>query len=145
MYISPKELGRRGGREKVSPVFQDKVDNCFQACVASIMDLPLAEVPHFQEGVMELADHTWTQERWDAVVRFADQHGFRAFWLDPDLESDEELIPMLHASEMFYLATGKSQLGKFGHCVVWHKGANIYLTNQNGQVILPKGVESDPL
>lgn len=123
----------------MTPQFQDLVDNCFQACVASIMDLPLAEVPHFQEGVMALMDHLWTQERWDAVIRFGEKHGYEAFWLDPDLESDKPLIPRLHDSELFYLATGKSPLGKFGHCVVWYKGRMVHDPRHNGE-----GIDGEP-
>lgn len=29
------------------PVYQDTHDNCFQACVASMFEVPLSEVPHF--------------------------------------------------------------------------------------------------
>lgn len=123
----------------MTPVFQDKIDNCFQACVASILDLPLLDVPHFQEGVMALSDHRWTQERWDAVVRFAAEHRHQAFWLDPDLDSDKPLIPHLHRSELFYLATGKSALGKFGHCVVWHKGQMVHDPRRGGS-----GIDGEP-
>lgn len=88
---------------------------------------------------MAKADHTWTQDRWDAVILFAESYGYRAFWLDPDLESDKPLIPKLHGSEMFYLATGKSPLGKFGHCVVWHKGSMVHDPRRNGN-----GIEGEP-
>jgi len=120
-------------------VYQDKIDNCFQACVASILNLPLEDVPHFQEGVIESSDHSWTQERWDAVVKFGEAYSYNVFWLDPDLQNDISLIDKLHNSELFYLATGKSPLGKFGHCVIYHKNNLVHDPLKNG-----KGIEGKP-
>lgn len=94
--------------------------NCFQACVASVLDLPLYDVPHFMEG----SDGWWTQERWDAVRSFAASHGYRAFWIDPTAEP--ELVSLLDGSDLFYIAIGPSRGGDWGHCVVRHRGGDCH-------------------
>jgi len=91
--------------------------NCFQACVASIFELPLDAVPHFMENC---AGHKWTQEQWDAVLKFAEDHGRRAFWVD--WPEEPEFCKMLAESDLHYIAIGKSKAGDWGHCVVMHKG-----------------------
>lgn len=123
----------------MTPIYQDKIDNCFQACVASILNLSLNDVPHFQKDVMKSSDHRWTQERWNAVVKFGEDNGYNVFWLDPDIESDGILIDRVHNSELFYLATGNSPLGRFGHCVVYYKGRIIHDPLKNGN-----GLQGEP-
>jgi len=127
------------GSDRPNFVFQDKTDNCFQACVASIFALPLESVPHFQQGVMASADHKWTQERWDAVVEFAESYGRKAFWLDPDIATDRPFIAKLHDSGLHYIATGKSPLGNYGHCVIWHQGKMVHDPLRSGS-----GIEGEP-
>lgn len=99
--------------------------NCFQACVASVFDCPLSEVPNFFEDASS-SDATWTQKQWEDVLSFAKTHGRKAFWLDPDLEEDLEFIKLLEAGDLYYIAFGLSPRGSYGHCVVMHKGKYVH-------------------
>jgi hypothetical protein len=52
--------------------------NCLQAAVASLLELPIEDVPHFAQ--YDNADHAllW----WDALVGWVHQAGWEAAWLD---------------------------------------------------------------
>jgi hypothetical protein len=108
-------------------IFTAPGGNCLQACIASIFDLPLAEVPHFNADANS-RNSKWTQEQWDAVCRFAAEHGKSATWIDPDEQNASELLPLLHGSELYYVASGPAITGQGGwsHCVVWHKGKHAH-------------------
>lgn len=94
--------------------------NCFQACVASILDLPLASVPHFLKGS---DGGMWTQDHWDVVRRFAEQYGRMAVWLDPDKPEDLPFIQRMNDEGLYAVATGKAfPSSEYGHCVVWQRG-----------------------
>ena len=109
----------------MTPVFQTihqhRNGNCFQACVASIFDLPIKAVPHFMENS---AGDKWTQEQWDAVRKFGEDNGTQACWIDNPEEP--ELVKMLHESDLYYIGIGLSFAGDWGHCVVMHKGQNVH-------------------
>jgi hypothetical protein len=97
--------------------------NCFQASVASVLDLPLESVPHFfaaSDGGM------WTQSEWDAVRCFAEGIGVRAFWLDPMEAKDQPFVEILKSCGLFYVAFGPSTVTPFGHCVVMNNGAYVH-------------------
>lgn len=74
--------------------------NCLQAAVASLLELPIAAVPHF------VLFDDW----FNALSTFATDKGFRI-----RKQLDREAGPML--------AFGKSPRGDFSHAVVWHAGA----------------------
>lgn len=103
----------------MTPVFQTDFrapgGNCFQACVASIMDLHLDEVPHF---LKDSDGGNWRQERWEAVREFAREHNLAACWLSPGEEEDSKYIPDLFRSGLYYIATGPIAGSQYGHCVV---------------------------
>lgn len=103
-------------------IFRVPGGNCFQACVASIFDLQLEEVPYFLDGAA--GDSRWTQEQWDSVRSFARLHGRAALWVDNETEPDAAL--RLASSDLYYIATGPGPHPDFGHCVVMHKGQNIH-------------------
>lgn len=111
----------------MTPVFQTDYrvpgGNCFQACVASIMELPLQKVPHF---LKDSDGGPWTQENWNAVKEFAKQHGYEACWLDPDIPEDMESIKVLKRSGLHYVATGHSPRTDYGHCVVGSGGVTVH-------------------
>ena len=98
--------------------------NCFAACLATIFDLPLSEVPHLfgQSGGKSI----WTQQQWDAVRLFGWERGREATWLDPDNEEDSPLIRILNESQVPTIATGPSMAGDFGHCVVMQNGKIVH-------------------
>lgn len=94
--------------------------DCFRACVASILDLSLDDVPHFFEhsGVNDFM----TQAEWVQVRCFAREHQRYATHLDPDGDpagpNDLPYIAMLRMTGEPYIAIGKSPAGDWGHCVV---------------------------
>lgn len=59
----------------MKPVFQDKFGfngNCMAACVASILELPLRDVPNFVAECKDDNDSSWFGKFWG----FMRQHGF---------------------------------------------------------------------
>lgn len=111
--------------------------NCFQACVASIFDPPLDDVPYFLDGAA--GDSQWTQEQWNAVRSFAEANHTRASWLDPEDEADKAEIEKLEQSGLYYIATGQSpNHPQFHHCVVMRGGQYVHdpLPGLNGRFII---------
>jgi len=100
--------------------------NCFQACAAAIMEVPLNEVSHFMEGQTEA--RPWTQEEWDEVRHWFRSHGYEITWLDPTEEFSREWIPKLFESGLHYIACVKSVFG--GHSVVGHRGELVFCPNK---------------
>jgi hypothetical protein len=74
--------------------------NCFQACVASIFDLPIEQVPHFMDG----DNSQW----WEPCRSWAAERGFNACWIAPE-ESD--LMNLLLTCGLHYVAVGPSPGG----------------------------------
>lgn len=113
----------------MKPVFQTRTQvpggNCFQACVASIFELPLDDVPYFLDGAA--GDSRWTPEQWNAVRSFAETNNTRATWLDPDDKADRVYIEKLEQSGLFYIATGPSPTyPQYHHCVVMQHGQYVH-------------------
>lgn len=86
--------------------------NCVPACIASILDLPLAEVPHF--AAVHGPYFMQHMREW-----FENQ-GMGVCYIDAD---GRDPIPYPHG--VFSIATGKSPRGEFLHSVVW-RGRKIY-------------------
>lgn len=79
--------------------FGDPGGNCFSACVASILELPLAEVPYFMGA-----------DDWSAFfANWLRPHGFCPIWFNL-VEDAERFLPG------FYILGGKSSRGN--HAVV---------------------------
>lgn len=75
--------------------------NCMAACVASIMELPIACVPNFAAAERWWDEfENWLAERGYGVVV---QHGEGGWFMSPGL---------------FAIASGKSPRGEWAHCVV---------------------------
>jgi hypothetical protein len=97
--------------------------NCFQACLASVLDLPLKNVPHLFRHVTEENDR-WNQELWDRLREFARKRGYRAVWAYPQEHPDE--TRQLIESGLYYIATGRSPAGDWGHSVVMRAGEYVF-------------------
>lgn len=91
--------------------------NCFQACLASLLDLPLQEVPNFYAGLhsgdaippeVEFHIWTWFKNRGLCVLDWA----FAPDTMQDLLDGMAARIPGVH-----YLITGQSVRGT-EHCVV---------------------------
>jgi hypothetical protein len=85
---------------------QGRPGNCLQACVASILELPLNEVPHF----VTVPDDTW----FDQMVKWIESRGYALYDSD-GLSCDEDYV----------FAIGKSPRG-VSHVVIYHKGEMVH-------------------
>lgn len=91
-------------------IFGSPNGNCFQACVASIFELPLEDVPHF----CGYKNKHWFQD----IQRWMNERGFFYFpvcFSETNLEY-ETLYPIL--PDVLCIASGKSPRGNFNHSVV---------------------------
>lgn len=79
--------------------------NCWQACLASLLDLPLDDVPHFVD-IDEQGGEDW----WHSTVTWLWEKGFAMH------------VPDTHPENGYYLVTGKSPRGDFYHVVVYRNG-----------------------
>lgn len=77
--------------------------NCFQACVASLLELPLGEVPHFAEY------ENW----WEALTEWAESLRYTVSW---------EKFPL----NFYSIATGKSPRGDYNHAVISLAGKTVH-------------------
>ena len=82
--------------------------NCFQAAIASILELPLNHVPHFAE-----LDDTW----FDMACHFIKQYGFDIY----DCYAEE--LPYIKGS--YVLVIGKSERG-CNHSVIYQNGKLVH-------------------
>ena len=100
------------------------VGNCFQACVASILDLPLDEVPHFcndygQVDRFPLNYMKWLAARGLVYLEFStDSTGAMEFW-------------------GHHLICGPSPRGDFLHSVVGFNGEPVFDPHPSGDMLRP--------
>lgn len=91
-------------------VFGNGKGNCFAAVIASILELPLEEVPNF---CGDYGDAWWEKTQEWLVLRGL--YGIE-FTLHPEQIQSGFVLPF--PSEARFIATGKSPRGEFHHCVV---------------------------
>ena len=99
--------------------------NCMQASVASILELPLEEVPHF-----EINAHDWSSAYYE-LNKFLSGYGLSALVLNGSPECyayDWPPIPGVLHQHQQYLVCGKSPRG-FGHMCVGEGGARNCIQN----------------
>lgn len=89
-----------------------KTGNCLSACIASILELPIEDVPTFA------AHEDW----WERAVAWLDERG-HTIWPIPTWILDA-LTVSPDALDCWYIACGKSPRGDFNHGVV-ASGAHI--------------------
>lgn len=92
--------------------------NCFQACLASVFELSLEEVPDFAEGPDFCTDEMWNQ-RWD---KWNDQNNLNVVLVDILVDGTMEAI----TSDAIVIATGQSPRNQGKHSVVWKNGVVIH-------------------
>lgn len=86
-------------------IFGDRRGNCFAACIASVLEIPIYNVPNFC-----LAEDWLVQ-----AIRFAKSHGYGLLHVQ-----DGKGVRLLAAETSCYsLVTGKSPRGDFLHSVVY--------------------------
>ena len=116
------------GVERMQPVYQttfggegaplNEKGNCFSACLATLLELPLEEVPNFHVLMVE-RDRGWSE----VVTEWLAEHGlwvFGALWNEGWNEEAERLKwgP--------YLLTGQSPRGFWRHTVVAEEGGIVH-------------------
>lgn len=83
--------------------------NCWQACLASILDLPLDDVPHFVD-----IDARGGENWFHSTINWLWKRGLAMY------------TPETHPENMYYLVTGKSPRGDFYHVVVYRNGELVH-------------------
>lgn len=81
--------------------------NCVDACIASLLELPLWAVPSFHQ-MWGRPDRTTRMHDW------FDRLGLEQVWCAPDTPVDK--LPE------FYMVSGPSPRGNTGHAVVYRRG-----------------------
>lgn len=77
--------------------------NCWAACLASILELDLAEVPNF------CAYEDW----WQRTIQWLNSRGLHISWV----AYEPGLLTAIHPVD-YFIMTGKSPRGDFNHSVV---------------------------
>ena len=101
----------------MKPVNQTKMTppegDCFAACVASILELPLNEVPNYSQGGEWWVEwNRWLSLRGLYIIEFADKEGKGREYL-----------------QGFHIITGKSYSGDWNHSVVGYCGKIVHDPN----------------
>lgn len=99
-------------------VFGPVEGNCFAACLASILELEIAEVPNFTldpDNWFENAN-AWCDERGYCLL-YVKSDAIKSGYIDPR--------PLIDAGH-YFIVTGLSPRGDFLHCVVQHRDQNVH-------------------
>jgi hypothetical protein len=99
-------------RPRFKPVDQITDDDCYRACVASLLGLPASEVPHFTEVAMRLAPNVGHTAAWIGANRWLEQHSLALVYVR--VERGALMIP----KGAYCIAHGDSPRG-VGHSVIW--------------------------
>lgn len=103
--------------------------NCTQAALASLLDLPLDQVPHiilFHDWYR--ATKLWLDGRGKKLRVYTDSVSSRAYWEHIGVEvADLDRAP----SGQMMLALGHSHNGPWAHIVVWKGGELVHDTHPN--------------
>jgi len=101
----------------MKPVSQDKFGeegNCFEACLASILEISVSEVPVIMKGNWLRTGNHWLKEKFNL--------GLLAVFLpclsDPPLPMDGALAILFDVG-IFYIVTGKGPRGLDHACVAY--------------------------
>jgi len=102
--------------------------NCYAACIASILGLPLETVPNFCAGGEAWFSETnkWLHENCGVVISTWREDPFGAY-------------PKEYG-EAVYIASGKSPRGDWNHSVVWSRGSVLHDPHPSRA-----GIVGDPL
>lgn len=84
--------------------------NCWQTAIASVLELPLDDVPHFIQ-IDEDGGRNWWMNTWE----WLNERGYTI-----------EVIPTHPDSDELYFVTGPSPRGNFHHVVVYCRGKMVH-------------------
>jgi hypothetical protein len=102
----------------------DEIGNCYQAAIASVLELDLDDVPHF------IALHK--DEWWIETVKWMNARGKGVAWIPIEDGLDSGIRPI-----GYHLMNGKSPRGDYGHEVVGLDGKVVHDPHPSGD-----GIES---
>lgn len=95
--------------------------NCWQTAIASLLDLPLEDVPHFVKIHDDGGEHWWLHTQ-----RFLEKRGLQIFPLWGHPETDE-----------YYFVSGPSPRGKeLSHVVIYQHGKMVHDPHPDGTGVL---------
>lgn len=109
-------------QNRFTPVDLSDTGNCMSACLATIMDLPLSEVPHFAE-----MKEGWFQPFWDFLTKH--KYVFRGMYFftttDPNVRPAgtwEQLAKLCPGVDGYFVCGGTSHRDHVtnGHAVVYN-------------------------
>ena len=92
-------------------IFNDTLGDCFSACVASIFELPIEEVPNFWEQTQDVSEFWRLNNKW-----LMQNKGFKCIHFEL-LPKDRHVV-----DDLLCIACAKSPRGKTDHAVVWKNG-----------------------
>lgn len=103
-------------------IFDNISGNCLQACVASVLDLPIEKVPNFMlaPGV----------EWYDTFVDYMRGRGFYPIYLHPDVIERDGTRPY-----GYHLLQGKSPRGDYDHVIVGLNGKPVHGPHPDGGML----------
>lgn len=102
-------------------VFGEGKGNCFAACLASILELPIEAVPNF------MAEHR--SDWFGALNRWLAGTGLRCVYVKAAHLDDAKIAPF--ASDVPLIVGGKSPRG-LSHAVIWHDGEIVHDPHPEG-------------
>jgi hypothetical protein len=92
--------------------------NCFSACVASVLELPIDDVPNFM-----LSRDSW----FEAACQWLNARGFTALYVHHDAVKCGYVDPRpLIKAGHYFIVGGLSPRGNHLHCVVEHRGKVVH-------------------
>lgn len=112
--------------------------NCFAACVASILECSIEELPRFEDmpGI----------EWWSSVLTCAKEKGFAVNYFsfsnangDQIRIHEDDLPQVVGLPKNYSILSGKSPRGDWDHCVVAYDGIPVFdpqPLNKNGEKLL---------
>ena len=106
---------------------EGKVGNCLQACVASLLDLPLDQVPHFSSY----------GERWyQHLYRFLEGRGYELDYIH-GMKQEERWPSDYKGIDGYFIVGGESPRGAIGgHAVIYFEGEPYFDPHPSNDFIL---------
>ena len=95
--------------------------NCWQTVIASVLDLPLDEVPHFVDVDERFHTENWFEYTWN--------------WLNARGYQLERIPRHLYTNE-YYFVSGPSPRGNWYHVVIYRNGKMVHDPHPEGTGIL---------
>lgn len=124
----------------MKPVMQDKFGkggNCLSACIASLLEIPLSEVPNFHDERFKDVpeDHPeGSQAFWANVHKFLNSKGYSLIIFQNQLFKD--ILPLMAG---YFLVGGESPRG-YQHSVIYTKEGLAHDPHPEGGGVIPESM-----